>query len=368
MWLQLAVLWAAADVTVALDTLFYQDDDNVTVVSPQLTARGELDDDGSEVSARVVVDAITAASVDVISQATTRFDDQRVEVGLGGARRFGAWLPRAAYRFSLESDYLSNGGALGVRRRVAGADATIDAQYALTWDVVGRHGTSFDDWSRNMATHELELAYTQVLDPRTVVRLVGSFTAQAGYLAKPYRFVPLFDAAGVAAAGELTLDNFAEFSLPARPPERVPDLRLRPAVAVRALRRIDLIDGSLRADYRFYADSWGMVANTAELAVNLGLRRGLRLEVRDRVHQQSAVDFWERAYVVADETMLPRYRTLDRELGPSISNTASLAVSFQRGAWAGYGEVGAMYSKFQDFLLLDDRIAFVSQLGVRWTP
>ena len=71
---------AAEPNTLSFDTLFYSDNDNVLVVSPQVAAHRALDDAGGEASARVAVDIISAASVDVVSQATSGFTEVRKEV------------------------------------------------------------------------------------------------------------------------------------------------------------------------------------------------------------------------------------------------------------------------------------------------
>jgi len=357
-------------VTVSADTLVYADDDHVTVVSPQVAARAALDDDGSTVGARAVVDVVSAASVDVVSQATSGFTETRVEADVDGAYRVGRWLPSASLRYSSEPDYHSIGGRAGSTYR-AGHDTTVSASYDLTLDTIGRHGTSFADWSASLDTHTVEAGITQNLGPRTLVRVVATGAVQSGYLEKPYRYVPLFDQAGLdrAAADGVTLDldSFDRYRLPERPPEEVPDRRVRGSLFARGLRWLGRA-GAGRVDYRFYADSWGLTAHTVEVGLSTPLGHQLTAELRDRVHLQTAVDFWQRVYRVDGAGMIPRYRTLDRELGAYVANTAAAGASYRRGGFAAYLELAAMYSRFSDFLLLDHRLALIGQVGARWTP
>ena len=363
---------AAADpeVTLSGDTLFYSDDDHVIVVSPQAAAKVALDRDGSEAGVHAVIDVVSAASVDVVSQATPGFTETRVELGAHGAHRIGRWLPGLALRWSEEPDYRSLGGRAGADVRLSG-DTTASASYDASIDTVGRTGTAYADWSASLQTHAGELGITQNLDRRTRVRAVATVAVQDGYLEKPYRYVPLFDMAGVdraAADGvDLDLHSFDAYRLPERPPEQVPDRRLRAALFARALRWLGRA-GAGRADYRLYVDDWGMTAHTVELGLAVPLPAGVTVELRQRAHLQTAVDFWQRVYVVDDAGTLPRYRTLDRELSGYLASTTSAGATWRHGAVVAYGEAGVMLTRFDDFLLLDRRLAVIAQLGARWSP
>lgn len=363
---------AAADPEVALsgDTLFYSDDDHVVVVSPRAAARVALDRDGSEAGVHAVVDVVSAASVDVVSQATPGFTETRIELGAQGAYRTGAWLPGLALRYSQEPDYRSLGGRAGADLRLGG-DTVASASYDASFDTVGRAGTAYADWSASLQTHTGELGLTQNLGRRTRVRAVATVAVQDGYLEKPYRHVPLFDMAGLQRAAddgvELGLDTFDDYRLPERPPEEVPDRRVRAALFARALRWFGTA-GAGRADYRLYVDDWGMIAHTVELGLAVPLPAGVTAELRERAHLQSAVDFWERVYLVDGAAMIPRYRTIDRELSAYLASTTSAGATWRRGPLAAYGEAGLMYTRFDDFLLLDHRLAVIAQAGVRWTP
>ena len=109
-------------------------------------------------------------------------------------------------------------------------------------------------------------------------------------MAKVYRFVPLFDAAGLAQARQdgvnLNLDTFNAYRLSSRPPEAVPSLRLRHALGLRALYYLPAIDGSLRGDYRFYFDDWGMTAHTVELSLYFPLSKHFMFDVFTRGYVQ----------------------------------------------------------------------------------
>ena len=363
---------AAADPALryALDTLVYSDSDHVVVLSPQASLHAKLDDAGGDVSARVVVDAISAASVDVISEATPKFTEVRTEVNLAAAKQFGPWLPSLHYRYSSEPDYHSNGFGGGVEKRLS-PDTTVSATYDLKLDEVGRHGTPFSVWSKPLTTHTAEVGLTQVLGPRTLLRGIYTFTAQSGDMAKPYRYVPLFTADSLAAADaagvRLGLANFDAYRLPERPPENVPDLRLRHALGVRLMRYLPSMDGSLRVDYRLYADSWLMTAHTLESELSEPVSDRFMFRVRGRIYGQNGASFYHRTYTVT-EGQVPTYRSFDRDLGRLVTLAAGARVEHRLWALGSYLDVEGTWTRYFDFLLLDVRSALVVQAGLRYPP
>lgn len=368
-----APVTAQGPVRVAVDAFAYSDDDNVVVVSPQLTVAAALDDDGGEVSARVAVDTVSAASVDVVAHATTRFSEVRTEGTLSASRAFGDQRPSLSYRVSFEPDYRSHGVRAGLESRLGGiADSTLSVGYGVTLDAVGRTGTPFDVFHERLTTHSVDVGLTQVLGPRTVVRGVYTLTASSGYLEKPYRFVPLFDEGSLASAANdgarLDLRTFDHYRLPARVPEEVPDLRVGHAAAVRALRYVEALRGSLRLDYQLYVDSFGLIAHVLEPALRVALPGEVRFEVFGRLYRQSGASFWRRTYVVAAADRAPRWRTLDRDLSPYTSGTAGVHAEWERAPFTVYAEGALLRTRFHDHLFLDRRLALTGQVGFRWSP
>ena len=357
--------------TVSSDSLLYSDTDNVIVFSSQLGVARAVDEDGGQASARAVVDVVSAASVDVVSQASTRFSEVRGEADLALSARVHAALLSLDYRGSTEPDYLSHGFGAGYETRLGSPDSVFGAHYQLTLDTVGRHGTPYGVWSRALTSHEGDLSYTQTLGPQTLVRGVYTLTVQDGYLEKPYRFVPLFDADGLSRAvmdgAKLDLETFDRYRLSTRPPEEVPDLRVRHALAARGLQYVPAIDGSLRVDYRFYVDDWRMTSHSVELSVWSELGRGFGVELFTRGYLQSAAAFYKRIYRVMGPDQVPRLRTADRKLSPYRSLTGGLRLRLRADPIVAYLEGSVMGTWFTDYLLLNHELALVSQGGLAWS-
>jgi hypothetical protein len=366
-----AVSHAGSPWQIALDTLVYSDSDNVQILSPQLGVSRELDEDGGEASVRVVVDAISAASVDVVSQASTRFSEVRTEANLALSKRVSEVLAGGSYRVSSEPDYVSHSGYMSLQRRIKSADTTGRIGYGVTFDTVGMVGTPTSVFSESLTTHTADVGVTQVLGRRTLARLVYTLTVADGYMEKPYRFVPMFDAMALADAEAngvvIDADNVDDIRLPTKPAESVPDTRVRHALAARVMRYLPSFDASLRLDYQIYTDSWGLTAHVLEPAIHKQVSKSIIATWRARLYTQSAVSFWQREYT-AEPNALPEWRTLDRELSPLTSISTAARAEMTLGDFSGYLEGMFMYTQFHDYLYLDDRIAVVGQLGLRWNP
>ena len=354
---------------ISSDSLFYSDSDNVVVVSPQVSVHRALDDDGGSADARAVVDVVSAASVDVVSAATTRFSEVRTEVELDLAKAMGPYLPSLAIHTSHEPDYTSNGFGIGLRRNLRSSDTTLAVGYDLSLDRVGYTGTMTTAFSESLTSHRSMVSLTQVMDPNTVVRAIWTLSVLDGYMEKPYRFVPLFDAAGLAAAENdgvvVGLDTFDRYRLDVRPPEEVPDRRVGNSLAVRGVHYLDSLPGSLRVDYQLYIDSWGILANTLEPHLSWRAADNLIVAGYVRLYLQQAASFWQRIYVVDRPDQVPRWRSLDRDLSDFSAATGGARGEWRREPLSGYVDISAMETFYSDYLYLSRRLAMVVQLGFR---
>ena len=354
------------------DTLVYDDTDNVTVVTPQTAVRYDLDEDGGSVGVHAAVDIISAASVDVVSHATNRFSERRVEASFAAAKAFGDYLPGVSYRLSIEPDYVSHGVGATLRSRLGTPDSVLSLGYRGTFDSVGMTGTPLPTFSESLMTHGLEAGITQVLGERTLLRAVYTATLQSGYMEKPYRFVPLFDQSGIDRARAdgvtLDLDTFDRYRLDIRPPEAVPDLRVGHALALRGLQYIESLGASMRLDYEAYLDGWGVMAHAVEPVFSIPLGDQLLVSVSGRFYWQDSASFWKRTYVVSQPDRVLRWRTVDRDLSGYHTLSGGLRVEWRTDHFGAYAEGSAMFTRFRDFLFLDQRLALTGLVGVRWNP
>jgi hypothetical protein len=199
----------------------------------------------------------------------------------------------------LRSGTLGVAGAVDVAEDNATFTASLDAIYD-TFDhltFLGRNrGIS------NRITLSFNTSLTQVLSASTLASVSYGFTAQVGTLETTYNSVPLDN-------GDRIGDLF-------------PDSRLRHAVAIRVVQALPTFCTFFEAAYRFYADDFGIVAHTPEIAMTHFVEDAFSFRLSYRFHTQKAPSFWtsvasrdERAFRTADSDL----ESFDaHELGGSV--------------------------------------------------
>lgn len=352
---------AAAQSNAASAISLYVDDDETRVITS--VTRGSVRAwEGGDLSASYLIDVISSASVDVVSQATPSFEEHRHGVTAGVTQALGDHSLRANYGFSIEigqgprhqrpaervADYVGHGVGIGGDLSLFERNTTLSADYSLELGSVGRSDDTV--FERALTTHTVDVRVSQVLTRRLIGTLGWTFTLQDGYTAKPYRFARV----GQSQAGGCV----------SCPPETHPDRRVRNAVFVTGKHHL-FAESALELRYRFYFDDWSVLAHTAEVQLHLGWTRAFGMRLRYRLHHQSGASFWEDDY---DEPK--RYMTADRELSPLTGHLTGLLL-FGRFEEVGGLESIELYAKvdlfrydYHDFRLLSTRLGLVSELGV----
>ena len=320
----LAALLALAGGTVAASTAaraerraevglaVYADDDAVTVVRPSALLAAPAG--RAELTAEVVIDIVSAASVDLVSQASPRgFQETRVEPALTLSLPLSRLATLSLRGFaSTESDFDLLGASAGVSLDSASRADTVALTYALSQAAVGRA----DDpgASRGRTTMQLGASWTRVTDRAGYLDLVLEGELQVGALANPYRYVAIETSTGERCCSV---------------PERTPELRAALAALLRVRRALARDRVFLHVDYRFAADGWGLTSHTVSARALLPVSQRAVLGASARGYLQSAADFHRTRYVGADA--VPAYRTRDRNLGPERSASLGLACELALG-------------------------------------
>ena len=307
-WLAWAGSATADDDEIRAATLVRTDSDGTQVVSPSARGRVQVLDEDTHFDVEYVADVWTSASIDVRTAATLPVTEQRDEVDVGLDRRFEDVLVRGSYRYSAEHDYQSHGGTLSGSADFADHNTTLELRLTAQHDTIGRSGDPL--FQRPQTVFGGRAAYTQVIDPNMLVQAAYDLVRVEGFQSSPYRFVGIGGDGRCAGTAQLCV------------PETHPDARTRHAIVVRARRALD-DQLSLHADYRFYADDWGLLAHTAAVQVSwMHDERGL-FALRYRFHDQGAAAFYRSSYPMPTFTLL--YASRDRELSPLTSHRVSLA-------------------------------------------
>ncbi len=215
---------------------------------------------------------------------------------------------------SRESDYVSNGWSLNTRTDfnqknttlllgLAGTDDDVSIRYLRT--VAKKRGLDF------------VAGVTQLLDPRTSASVNLGFGRSTGYLGDPYRLV------------EKRIEILPGIVLPFDFPENRPDHRSKWTLLGSLNRAVPEWGGALEASYRFYRDTFGTTAHTAEFAWFQSCGARLTLVPSVRWYDQTAADFY--VVTLTGATFTPTYQL--NPAGPFYSADYRLSAfrSYQYG-------------------------------------
>jgi Protein of unknown function (DUF3570) len=309
------------------DTMFHlYDGGGVTALGPAVLIRKSLFDRVS-LSGSYYVDMVSNASIDVVTTASPYHETRREEtVGLDYV--YHDSLISLSGTRSKEPDYSANSAGVDVSQDVFGGMTTVSAGYTRGWDTVGKHGSP--GFSAPANHWQYRLGVTQVLTPRWLMSLNLESVSDDGYLQSPYRVARLFGAAV---------------------PERDPSTRTSRAALLRVAGSIGS-RSSVHVQYRYFWDTWGIGAHTAELGYNRYLGDRWRVEAYVRYYTQGHAVFYNNDFT-SDMMYMSRNRQLSNfwDGGPGLKASYSagrVASRFDIKVTAGYQWLRFQYRDFTD--------------------
>jgi hypothetical protein len=301
----------------------------------------------TSVSLGYLVDAVSSASVDIVTQASPKvMHDTRHQVSTSLQHKIDAYTLTGGYSFSKENDYLSHTINVGLADELFDKNTTLGLGYGVSLNTVGRAGD--ENFSRQLTSHHVSASWTQLVNPRTAAQVTYELGYEDGFQSSPYRFVPV----------RMSLDAAPEFWLP----ESDPLSRWKHAIVLAANRAVG-DSSSIQGDYRFYIDDWGITSHTigARYFFHLGKRTEVRL--RERFYTQTGASFYQAVY-----TQPMQYMAYDRELSPLWSNTFGAKLSYLfTDRIEGELKVDVFYYYYLDFPPLQDRIGANLGAGIQLT-
>jgi hypothetical protein len=345
----------------------YADSDHVFVETPSIHGSVANPTAGWAVRAQYLVDVVSAASADIVSTASQNWTEVRQEGNVDAAYKPHHLGVQANASISSEPDYLSWAAGGALTQDLLENNLTLLLGYGHGHDVAGRTGTPFSVFSRVLDRDALKLAATLVLDPSTVASLLADVVFEAGDPSKPYRYIPLFSP-GTSVPRGAPVDVVNGLRLSERPLEQLPLSRQQYALTGRLAHRYRR--STLRLDERLYADSWAMLATTTDARLLFDLGTRVETGPHARLHGQSAVSFWERAYTLGPGFDFPALRTGDRELGPLFNLTGGWTFDVGLGdaatprTWVLGFHINATTTQYLDDLYVTHRVSVLGGVSL----
>jgi hypothetical protein len=352
----------------------YNDSDHVTVYTPSV--RIGIDNvSGASLDGTYLVDVVSAASADIVSTASSRWEEVRQAGTLSAQYKphdFGVSLGGS---ISSEPDYLSYGAYATVVKEFAEKNLTATFGYGFGHDTIGRCGaggacTPFSVFSRTLQRGSFNAGLAWVVDRASLASLAMDVVIENGDQSKPYRYIPMFSPQIAPTVPKGASIDFVNTNrLPERPLEQLPLERHRLALTARYAHRLET--STIRLEERVYDDDWGLVASSTDGRWIFDLGRRFAVWPHVRFHGQTSVSFWQLAYVSGSATgwNLPEYRTGDRELGPLVTFEGGAGVRWYLGSSAEPEKLMLqltadwMSTSFLNDLYLTSRTAMLGALG-----
>lgn len=235
-------------------------------------------------------------SVQVMSGAT--IEDERVEVTADVDFYLDTGKDTASFGFSKEKDYLSLYGGIGAERNFNDRNTTLSVSGALSYDWIEPTDANSNPTrpeSKEKWSVDLFAGLSQILTRASALQATINYKHSDGYLSDPYKLVATLGG-GTGNVGDSRPDSKDQVSL-----------------LLRYRHHIEPITASIHADYRLYADDFGVTSHTIELAWYQNLFEWLTLTPSARWYSQSKADFYE-AILAPGST--PNHRSSDYRLSP----------------------------------------------------
>jgi hypothetical protein len=247
------------------------DGGGVRATGPALLVRKSLMDRVS-LSAQYYVDAVSNASIDVVTTASP-FKENRTVWDMSVDTVVRDTTLSLGLSRSTEPDYVAEAFSLDASHEVFGGMTSVSLGFTRARDQVGKRESGVVNWIDTAAHWQYRAGLTQILSPRWLMSANFEAISDSGYLGSPYRAALVFGAAL---------------------PERNPRTRTGRAVKLRSITDTGqwLPRSSLRAEYRYYWDTWDIKAHTVEVGGSKYLGRSFLVDASLRSYSQGKALFY----------------------------------------------------------------------------
>lgn len=306
-----------ADGSITMRGAYYKER-STRVMQPMLDADLEVGEAG-QLKGHTLVDAITSASA-ASGAAGTAFTETRVEAGFLYMHALRNLRLGGGGRYSTEPDYQSTFVNFRLESELAKKNTTVGINLAHGEDTLnnsGSQGGLSSILTGELETNMVSMSLSQLLSPQSIISFSYDLSYLEGYQANIYRTVV---AGGMIQA------------------ERLPQTRLRHALASNLRYFVGPTNTALIAAYRFYIDDWGILSHSPEVrAVQELLDEKAELHLSYRYYRQRSSDFHEDVYDSADLIIEP-YLSDDDKLGRVRSHDMGIKVASELAAFGVEGE------------------------------
>jgi len=260
------------------------------------------------VNGHYYVDSVSAASIDVVTSGASEYTEERTELSAGVDYLHEKTMLSVGYTESEENDFLAKTVFMSVNQDFFGDLSKVTMAYSRGWDEISKIG---DEVINEADRQNFKIGFSQILTKSSLMGFDVETITDEGFLQNPYRSYRLLSADKTEWSNE---------------PEHYPDTHTSTAVAIRGLYYLPY-RASIKAEYRFFSDSWGVKANTYELLYVHPLGDAWTLEAKVRYYSQTQADFYSDLF----EADTQDFKARDKELSTYSDITYGAGVTYELG-------------------------------------
>jgi len=294
-----------------------------------------------------LVDKVSGASVDVLSNASV-IKDERKQNSVTFTFVHDKTTYALSYSNSKERDYISNTPSFTLSQDMFGDLTTVTLGFSRSRDEVGENDGTADNpnviWLGHAESRSYTVGVSQILTRNLISGVTVEVITDDGYLANPYRSIRYLDpnsGKGYSLASQTYPDTRTSTSVEGRLKYYLP---YRAAAAV---------------TYRYFRDTWSIVGNTLEFDYTQPVYTRWILEGRFRYYQQGHASFYSDLFPYAN---YQNFEGRDKDLAASKNYTIGGKATY---AWLPDGwsvfkrstvslDVSEIIFKYSDFTDIKD--------------
>ena len=210
-----------------------------------------------------------------------------------------------SFSYSGESDYVSWAGAINDTWELNNKNTLLNFGWSHSYDRVLSTPFTYISSRQIKNSDDFVLGVSQLLTRGTVFTASGTIGHAEGYLNDPYRSV-VFEDAGLDPNARVLLHG-----------EQRPETRDSQALLLSLTQAIPKMNASIEGSYRYYHDSYGIIANTMELTWFQKFGQIFVVSPSFRYYRQQAAHFYGLQFPgdpLNDPSRAPRFYSSDYRL------------------------------------------------------
>ena len=289
------------------DALYhYYEGGGVEIQGPSVLVRKSIQNKVS-VSANYYIDNVSSASIDVVTTAS-EYTEKRIEKGIGVDYLHEKTTIGLNYTESKENDFFARSAHLTISQDFFGDLTTLSMGYSQGQDEVGRRGDEL--FKEDAQRRHFRLGVSQILTKDSILNFSIETITDQGFLNNPYRSVRYLEPGGGYSYQ----------------PEVYPDTRTSDSVAIRGMYYLPY-RASLKLELKSFADTWGIAADTAEIAYIHPVDDNWMLDFKVRHYSQTNADFFSDLF---DNIDFQNFLARDKEMSTFTSSSVGIGASYKK--------------------------------------